>query len=401
MTATTSSGAITAAPGQTKAARGGGPGAPAGSRAARLTSRDPDAFGLPTGREEEWRFTPLDRFDGLLARIENPVAPEVEVRAPDGVEVSQLPVGAGGVGSVLAPADRVSVLALVGVPTATVVSVPADTLLSEPVLVTVYAPAGRGYGHLLIDVGAGSVATVVVEHTGGGTLAANTELRVGDNAALTFVSVQDAERTAVHVEAQAALVGRDARLREIVVTLGGDVVRLTPSVRFAGPGGDADLAGVFFTSSGQHHEHQLFIDHQQPQCRSRVTYKGALQGADAHSVWVGDVLIGAAADGTDTYELNRNLLLTEGARADSVPNLEIETGDVTNAGHASATGRFDEEQLFYCMARGIPADEARRLVVRGFFADLLDRIEYESLRDRLATRIDALLTENTLEASDG
>ena len=108
-----------------------------------------------------------------------------------------------------------------------------------------------------------------------------------------------------------------------------------------------------------------------PHCRSRVTYKGALQGEGAHTVWVGDVLIRAAAEGTDTYELNRNLVLTDGARADSVPNLEIETGEIVGAGHASATGRFDDEQLFYLQARGIPDDEARRLVVRGFFAEVI------------------------------
>ena len=180
------------------------------------------------------------------------------------------------------------------------------------------------------------------------------------------------------------------------MTLGGDLVRLTPSVRFDGPGGNAELNGLFFTSAGQHHEHQLFVDHETPRCRSRVTYRGALQGEDAHSVWVGDVLIGARAEGTDTYELNRNLVLTDGARADSVPNLEIETGEVAGAGHASATGRFDDEQLFYFMARGIPADLARRLVVRGFFADVLDTIDYEPLRNRLAHTIDALLTHATL-----
>jgi Fe-S cluster assembly protein SufD len=162
-------------------------------------------------------------------------------------------------------------------------------------------------------------------------------------------------------------------------------------VTYDGPGGDAELAGLFLTGSGQHHEHQLFVDHAAPHCRSRVLYKGALQGDGAHSVWVGDVRIGPEADGTDTYELNRNLVLTDGARADSVPNLEIETGEVVGAGHASATGRFDDEQLFYCMARGIPEAEARRLVVRGFFADVLGRIDDDPLRQRLLDRVDALL----------
>ncbi|HEY5336308.1 MAG TPA: Fe-S cluster assembly protein SufD, partial [Mycobacteriales bacterium] len=226
-----------------------------------------------------------------------------------------------------------------------------------------------------------------------GVRGSNTEIRLAEGASLTFVDVHEQDRDAVHAEAQAIRVGRDARIRHVVVTLGGDVVRVTPTVTYDGPGGDAELSGLFLTGAGQHHEHQLFVDHTAPHCRSRVLYKGALQGDGAHSVWVGDVRIGPDADGTDTYELNRNLVLTDGARADSVPNLEIETGEVIGAGHASATGRFDDEQLFYCMARGIPEAEARRLVVRGFFADVLGRIDDDSLRQRLLDRVDALLDE--------
>jgi Fe-S cluster assembly protein SufD len=396
MTVATSSGAIQAAPGQTKDARGGGPGAPVGSRAARLISRDPDAFGLPSGREEEWRFTPLRRVGGLLEPLAVPEEIQVTIDAPESVLVERV----GGASSdVLVPADRISALALALAPRTQIIRIPANSELGEPVLINVTGPRDAGYAHLVIDVGARARATVVVEHVGGGSLAANTEIRVGDGATLTFVSVQDGDPDAVHLEAQVALVGRDATFRSVVVTLGGDLVRLTPSVRFAGPGGNAELTGLFFTSAGQHHEHQLFVDHEAPHCRSRVTYKGALQGDDAHSVWVGDVFIGAQAAGTDTYELNRNLVLTDGARADSVPNLEIETGDVAGAGHASATGRFDDEQLFYFMARGIPAELARRLVVRGFFADVIEHIDYEPLRERLGHTIDALLTHPS--ASEG
>jgi Fe-S cluster assembly protein SufD len=271
------------------------------------------------------------------------------------------------------------------------VSIAAEALVTEPVHVRVRTSAGISYGHLVVEVGHHASATVVVDHSGGGVRGSNTEIRLGDGASLTFVDVHEQDRDAVHGEAQAALVGRDASLRHVVVTLGGDLVRVTPTVTYAGTGGNAELSGLFLTGAGQHHEHQLFVDHETAHCRSRVLYKGALQGEGAHSVWVGDVRIGAHADGTDTYELNRNLVLTDGARADSVPNLEIETGEVTGAGHASATGRFDDEQLFYCMARGIPADEARRLVVRGFFADVLAQVDDEPLRERLLERVDTLL----------
>jgi len=135
----------------------------------------------------------------------------------------------------------------------------------------------------------------------------------------------------------------------------------------------------------------MHVDHAVPHAKSRVNYKGALAGRDAHTVWIGDVLIRAVAEGTDTYELNRNLLLTDGARADSVPNLEIETGEIVGAGHASTTGRFDDEQLFYLMSRGITLEDARRLVVRGFFNEIISEIHNEEVQERLMNRIDGEL----------
>jgi Fe-S cluster assembly protein SufD len=113
-------------------------------------------------------------------------------------------------------------------------------------------------------------------------------------------------------------------------------------VHYDGPGGQAELLGLYFADAGQHLEHRLFVDHNEPKTISNVDYKGALQGEGAHSVWVGDVLIRKAAEGIETYESNRNLVLTDGCRADSVPNLEIETGEIEGAGHASTTGRFDD-----------------------------------------------------------
>jgi Fe-S cluster assembly protein SufD len=177
------------------------------------------------------------------------------------------------------------------------------------------------------------------------------------------------------------------------VAIGGDLVRQYTSVEYSDRGGDCEAYGLYFADAGQHLEHRLLVDHAVPDCRSYVAYRGALQGKEAHTVWVGDVLIRAEATGTDTYEINRNLLLSDGARADSIPNLEIETGEVAGAGHASATGRFDDEQLFYLMARGIPAEEARRLVVRGFFNELLGKIPVTELRERLAGVIEARLQE--------
>jgi Fe-S cluster assembly protein SufD len=232
---------------------------------------------------------------------------------------------------------------------------------------------------------------VILDHHGSATYADNVEVAVGDGAGLTLVTVLDWADDAVHLSHHQATLGRDARLQHVVVTLGGGVVRVAPSVRYAGPGGDAELLGLYFADAGQHLEHRLFVDHAEPNCRSRVDYKGALQGDGAHTVWIGDVLIRPEATGTDTYERNRNLLLTDGARADSVPNLEILTGEVLGAGHASASGKLEDHHLFYLMARGIPLAEARRLVIRGFFGELIAKIGVPGLRDRIARSVEAEL----------
>ncbi|ADP82843.1 Fe-S cluster assembly protein SufD [Pseudofrankia inefficax] len=356
-----------------------------------VRSRDPEAHPAPTGREEAWRFTPLRPLKALIAGQEPDGKVDVTVSAPDGVEVENVGTDDPRVGRVLTPVDRVAAFATVRAGGALVVTVPAEAELDEPVLLRLRGDGGVSYGHLAVEVGPFARATVVLDHTGTARYAGNVEVYVGHGANVTFVSLQDWDDDAVHAGAHAFSLGRDARLRATHITLGGQLVRLCPTVDYRGPGGDAELSGLFFTDAGQHQEHRLLVTHQERNCRSRVTYKGALQGADAHSVWIGDVLIGAGAVGTDTYEINRNLVLTDGARADSVPNLEILTGEVTGAGHASATGRFDDEALFYLMARGIPADEARRLVVRGFFGEVLDRIGVEALRERVTAVVDAEL----------
>ena len=255
----------------------------------------------------------------------------------------------------------------------------------------VEARGGVTYGHVRVEVPAHTRAEVIIEHVGDSAHIGNVDIRVGDGAELTLTSLQQWDDTAVHLGYQQTRLGRDARFRSVVVTLGGEVVRLLPSVEYTAPGGDAELFGAFYADGGRHLEHRLLADHTEPHCRSYVVYKGALAGAGTHTVWVGDVIIRAAAVGTDTYELNRNLVLTDGARADSVPNLEIETGEIVGAGHASATGRFDDQQLFYLQARGIPEALARRMVVRGFVADVIRRAGDEQLREEVLAAIDERL----------
>jgi len=351
-------------------------------------------FPVPTGREEEWRFTPLRRLRGLHTDVLS-AAGKVAVEATAVPPVTAVPAQRGDqrLGAAFVPADRVSARAFASFGEATVVSVPAGAEVAEPTVVSVRGESteGAAFGHTLIEVGANARATVVLDHSGSATYADNIEIVVGEGAALTVVSIQGWADDTVHLSRHYATLGKDARLQHTAVTLGGGVVRLAPSLRYAGPGGDAEMLGLYFADGGQHLEHRLFVDHGEARCRSRVDYRGALQGKDARTVWIGDVLIRAAAVGTDTYERNRNLLLTEGARADSVPNLEILTGEVVGAGHASASGRLEDHHLFYLMARGIPMAEARRLVIRGFFAELIGRIGAPDLRDRIAAAIEGEL----------
>ena len=375
---------------------------PDASRAERVTSFDVDAFAVPTGREEEWKFSPLREFAPLFEAAD--AAPgssaAVEVSGP-AVLVHRTGTPAQiGAGTAFVPGDRAAVTGWASTDVAHLVQVPAEAELDEPVLVTIRGEAGRtSAGHVVVEAGHHAKALVVLSHVGSGAHRGNVEVRVGDGADVTVVTLQEWDADAVHVGQHDVVVGRDANVRHIAVSLGGKAVRLSVNVRYAGPGGRAQALGVYFSDAGQHLEHRQFVDHEATSCTSYVEYKGALQGDGAHAVWIGDVLIRASAEGTETYELNRNLVLTDGARADSVPNLEIETGEIVGAGHASATGRFDDEQLFYLQARGITADEARRLVVRGFFASIVDRIGIPEISQRLMTTIESELAATPLTAA--
>jgi Fe-S cluster assembly protein SufD len=361
-----------------------------------LRSYDVADFPALNGLEEEWRFTPLKRLRGLTGDLVGGPAPEIGYAdLPAGVTVSAVDFGDPRIGSVLTPFDRISALAYGHAGKAALVAVAAETVLDRPAVLRVVGAGAEtaSFGHTYVEVGRFAEATLVLEQTGSVTLADNVEVDIADGAKLTLVTVAGWASDAVQAQHVKFRLGRDARVTHIQVTLGGDLVRQFTSVDYTGRGGEAELYGLYFADAGQHLEHRQLVDHSVPDCRSYVGYRGALQGEGAHTVWVGDVLIQVQATGTDTYEINRNLVLTDGARADSVPNLEIETGEVAGAGHASATGRFDDEQLFYLMARGIPEAEARKLVVRGFFAELINKIPVEDLRERLGVAIEARLAK--------
>lgn len=363
------------------------------SRADRPTSFNPADIPVPTGRAEDWRFTPFRRIKFLFDEqsytgLELPVEAEVPPQASFAVS----PVDEADVKPVLAPGDRTSVLSWAKTSTVNRLTIPANAAVDTPIVLSTH---GGGLDvatqRIYISCGENASATVVLRHDGSVRLNQTVEIDAADAANLTVIAVHEWEDDSTHTASHRIRVGRDTQLEHFVVTLGGDLVRVTTDCEFTAEGGHIDLHGLYFVDSTQHLEHRPYVAHTEPNCYSRVTYKGALQGEKAHAVWVGDCLIGERADGTDTYELNRNLVLTEGAKADSVPNLEIENGEIEGAGHASATGRFDDEQLFYLMSRGVSEHDARRLVVRGFFAELIHLIEIEQLREHLMETIESEL----------
>jgi Fe-S cluster assembly protein SufD len=355
----------------------------------------------PTGREEIWRFTPLKRLRQLHAdaaftdegvRVLWTEASDPLVTPVSGEDAHVLRGISG-----LVPNTRFAARVLAEAADTVLVDIPAETELAEPVVIDVDGiTTDASAQHLVVRVGAHARAVVVLQHSGSATLAEVVEVEVGDGADVSVVSLQDWADDAVQLAHHEASVGRDATYKHVAISFGGDLVRMDSNVSYRGPGGSATLLGLYFADAGQHIEHRLFVDHTAPHTKSNAVYKGALQGQGAHTVWVGNVLIRKVAEGIETYEQNRNLVLTDGCTAESVPNLEIETGEIEGAGHASTTGRFDDQQLFYLQSRGIPEPEARRLVVHGFFNDIVNKIGIPALEERLMATVEAELQKNVL-----
>ncbi len=368
---------------------GGGTFVPVQTRSERFSSTDHSLFAPVTGHEVDWKFTPVAKIRELIDGVLDGSRGELGIAMSGGSSSEWIARTDRRVGSAGVPEDRASANAWSTVDAALAITVSGD---ADEVVVTrnSFGSTARA-AHTVITATANSSGHVVLDNSGSALLAENVEIVLEDGANLTVVTVQQWASDAVHLASHFARVGRNARLRHVIVSLDGAIVRINPAVHLVGDGAEVELFGAYFSTAGQHLEQQVFVDHDAPNTRSRVTYKGALQGAGARSVWIGDVLIRRSAVGTDSYEQNRNLLLSDGARADSIPNLEIETGDIAGAGHASASGRFDDEQLFYLQARGISEDEARRLVVRGFLAEVVQKVGAPELETRLTTAIDAAL----------
>jgi len=353
--------------------------APVQTRNERFASTHPDDFPAISPRQQEWRLSPLTALAAIADGDLDGGHYDVTVT---GAEHNWVPL-ASIAGLAGLPEDRISARAWSSTVDALHVRVSGE---GDPVVIQ-RTLSGVRAAHLVIEFTANTHRTVILHNAGDVALAENVEIVAHDGSHGRLIHLGEWDSAAIHAASHFARIDKDAQLDHILVSLGGAIQRVNPAFLLAGVGARVESLGVYFADRGQHIEHQVFVHHKAPQTHSNVLYKGALHGKGTRTVWVGDVLIGPDATGTDSYEANRNLVLSDGARADSIPNLEIETGDIAGAGHASATGRLDDEHLFYLQARGITESEARRLVALGFLLDVVNRIDVPELEERLTATI--------------
>lgn len=365
---------------------------PVQTRSERFQSVVAADFPAVTGREPEWKLSPVAALRPLIDGVLDGGTYGVDATTASGFSYAFHPASEVKRGVAGLPEDRAAANAWESTEQVLVVDL-EESLDQTVVLGRSEMGSSPRAAHTVIRVAANTHATLVIRSTGDAMLAENIEFDLANDSNLHVVFVQDWNPGATQYAHHLAHVGKGAVLTHISVSLGGDVVVVNPSVQLVGEGGEGHLLGAYFADATQHLEHRVYVHHQGPKTVSRVSYKGALHGAGARTVWIGDVLIGPDAVGTDSYEQNRNLVLSEGTRADSIPNLEIKTGDIEGAGHASATGRFNDEQLFYLQSRGIKELDARRLVVMGFLVDVISRINdsalVEDLTERIRTKLSA------------
>ena len=368
----------------------------------------------PTGEEEQWRYTNPKRLDlgrkvvtaagdaspitggiaGLIddaygmARIIDGGVSVATVCADgqeQGVIVSDLAGAARDhgdlvrqhLGSAVGTATKFDALNLAAFTGGAFVYVPANLELAKPIVVTVQATLDGAFApRILVVLGDNARAKIYLDHAGDSdtTAVEVVEVVLGNGAQAHVVSAQDWGHKITHVGSHTGLVGANADYRHLEVSLGGKTVYLRPDVRLDHPGGNAEMLGVYFCDEGQQVEHRSLIHHNASHTSSNLIYKGALQG-DSRATFYGTIRIEEHAKATSSDETNRNLILTDKAKADSIPVLEILNSDVVRCGHHSSVGQVDELQMFYLESRGIPREEAARLLVFGFFAEVTDRID--------------------------
>jgi Fe-S cluster assembly protein SufD len=344
-------------------------------------------FPKVSGREVDWKLTPVAKLSDLLTeKVEGARLP-IDSALNGSASISWISMSDPLVGVAGKPEDRAAAIAWESTEEALLINVTAEDVSEITVTRSGLETSPRA-AHTVINVAPFAKTTVILASEGDASLTENVEIIAGESSTVTVISLQQWAPSARHLSSHFVVAHKDATVNHVVVSLSGAIVRVNPQTRLAGEGSSVSMLGLYFADSGEHLEQQVFVHHEGAHTKSRVNYKGALQGEGARTVWIGDVLIGPNAVGTDSYEQNRNLILTDGTRADSIPNLEIKTGDIAGAGHASATGRFDDEQLFYLQARGISEAEARQLVVRGFLNEIVQQIDVPAVAERIEKALD-------------
>ena len=273
--------------------------------------------------------------------------------------------------------------------------VPRDTKIDLPLQTLTYVDVDGAavFPHTLIVVEAGAEVTFIERYASPDLTHAFsdaiTEIHVGDGAHVRYAAVQDWGAGLTHLAIQRSRTGRDADLRTLSLGFGADLARTETEVELAEPGGFSEQLGVFFADGDQHFDHRSIQEHVAPNCRSDLLYKGALRD-HSRAVYSGWVYVRPGAQKTDAMQTSRNIVLSEHAKADAIPNLEIEANDV-KCGHAASVGPVEEETLFYLESRGIARDEAERLIVTGFFQEVLDRVQIDEVREGAVAAIAAEL----------
>ena len=343
----------------------------------------------PTPAEEIWRYSRVDELD--LDRFTPAVATTTIDDAGGQIvsDLTDLPDVIDGE----APDVFAELNTAFGAPV--VVRIPAGVTVTEPIIVT-HDIAGEGsavFPRLVIDAGADSQVTVVerfASAAGDTVLAVPVlQVRAGQAARVSYLGVNELADTAWQIGHQQAVGDRDSTITLATVALGGHYARVRTEARISGAGGSTRQVALYFAGGEQMHDFRTIQDHDAPHTTSDLLFKGAVQDR-SRSVYTGLIKIRKHARGTTAFQTNRNLTLSEGAWAESVPNLEIETNDV-KCSHASAVGPIDPDQRFYLESRGIPTQIAERLIVLGFFDEVLDQLPVGPLADDLRRRVSAKL----------
>lgn len=276
-----------------------------------------------------------------------------------------------------------------------VLYVPRGVTIAEPLhALSALTPEGVDLGRITVVLEEGAEATLLTETAGGGNLSFHCgaiELLLAPGARLRFVSLQHWDNSVWHFAQQQARLQRNAQLQWTIGALGARLAKVNQEVVLCGDGASAQVNGVMFTEGKQHLAYHTLQHHEAGNCTSDLLYKGALQD-QSRIVWRGMIKVDPGADGTDGYQRNDNLMLSNHARSDSIPGLEIEADDV-RCTHGSTTSRVDDELIFYAQSRGLTRREAARMIVSGFFQQVFDRITIDSVREALGEAISRRIRE--------